>query len=67
MTVILGKAVFCSQTSSTSVNTVCREKIRKSEVKNELHLVRAVKDNKKSFCNEYIGQKRKTKEDVGPL
>ena len=32
----------------------------------ELNLARDVKDNKKGFC-KYIGDKRKTRENVGPL
>ena len=32
----------------------------------ELNLARDVKDNKKGFC-KYIGDKRKTRDNVGPL
>ncbi|PKU46943.1 glycerol kinase [Limosa lapponica baueri] len=45
---------------------LCREETRKAKASLELKLARDVKVNKKGFFN-YIGAKRKTKENVGPL
>lgn len=42
-----------------------RCKTRKTKVKNELHLEREVKDNKRFYKN--FGEKRKIKETMGPL
>ena len=38
----------------------------KAEAEMELNLVRDVKDSKKGFC-KFIGDKRQTRENVGPL
>lgn len=48
-------------------NTIwaCRDE-RKAKAQTELHLVRDVRDNKKGFC-KYMGDKRKQRENVGPL
>ena len=43
-----------------------RDQVRKAEALAELHLTRDVKGNKKSFYR-YLGDKRKTRENVGPL
>ncbi|GAB0189727.1 hypothetical protein GRJ2_001438000 [Grus japonensis] len=43
-----------------------RDQVRKAEALIELNLARDVKDNKKSFCR-CIGDKWKTRENVGPL
>ncbi|GAB0185935.1 mitochondrial enolase superfamily member 1 [Grus japonensis] len=43
-----------------------RDEVRKAEAQLELDLAWDVKDNKKGFY-KYIGDKRKTRENVGPL
>ncbi|KFW09032.1 hypothetical protein N327_00801, partial [Fulmarus glacialis] len=43
-----------------------RDQVRKAKVLTELHLAGDVKGNKKSFYR-YIGDKRKARENVGPL
>ncbi|KAK4817866.1 hypothetical protein QYF61_001676 [Mycteria americana] len=43
-----------------------RDQVRKAKALIELNLARGVKGNKKSFYR-YIGDKRKTRENVGPL
>ncbi|GAB0204057.1 hypothetical protein GRJ2_002871300 [Grus japonensis] len=45
---------------------VCRDATRKAKAHLELNLARDVKDNKKGFF-KYISNKRKTRENVGPL
>ncbi|KGL86842.1 hypothetical protein N301_02901, partial [Charadrius vociferus] len=45
---------------------VCREETRKAKAALELNLARDVKANRKGFF-KYIGDKRKTRENVGPL
>ena len=45
---------------------VAREQVRKAKALIELNLARDIKGNKKSFYR-YIGDKRKTRENVGPL
>ncbi|PKU31509.1 rna-directed dna polymerase from mobile element jockey-like [Limosa lapponica baueri] len=45
---------------------VCRDEMREAKASLELKLARDVKVNKKVFFN-YIGGKRKTRENVGPL
>lgn len=40
--------------------------VKQARAQMELNLVRNVKGNKKCFC-KHIGDKRKTKENVGPL
>ncbi|PKU42717.1 rna-directed dna polymerase from mobile element jockey-like [Limosa lapponica baueri] len=45
---------------------VCRGEMRKAKASLELNLTRDVKANKKGFF-KYIGGKRKTGENVGPL
>ncbi|GAB0175820.1 mitochondrial enolase superfamily member 1 [Grus japonensis] len=43
-----------------------RDQVRKAKALRELNLARNVKDNKKSFY-KYISDKRKTRENMGPL
>ena len=43
-----------------------RDQVRKAKALIELNLARDVKGNKKSFYR-YVGDKRKTRENVGPL
>ncbi|KFZ45725.1 hypothetical protein N321_12356, partial [Antrostomus carolinensis] len=43
-----------------------RDQVRKAKALTELNLARDVKGNKKSFYR-YVGEKRKTRENVGPL
>ncbi|GAB0202857.1 mitochondrial enolase superfamily member 1 [Grus japonensis] len=43
-----------------------RDQVRKAKALRELNLARDVKDNKKSFYR-YVSDKRRTREDVGPL
>ncbi|GAB0178229.1 mitochondrial enolase superfamily member 1 [Grus japonensis] len=43
-----------------------RDQVRKAKVLTELNLARDIKGNKKSFCR-YISDKRKMRENVGPL
>ncbi|KAK4807184.1 hypothetical protein QYF61_024304 [Mycteria americana] len=43
-----------------------RDQVRKAKAQMELNLARDVKGNKKSFYR-YVGDKRKTRENVGPL
>ncbi|GAB0209770.1 mitochondrial enolase superfamily member 1 [Grus japonensis] len=43
-----------------------REQVRKAKALIELNLARDVKDNKKSFYR-YVSEKRRTRENVGPL
>ncbi|PKU42697.1 rna-directed dna polymerase from mobile element jockey-like [Limosa lapponica baueri] len=43
-----------------------RDQVRKAKAQIELNLARDIKANKKSFCT-YVDDKRKTREDVGPL
>jgi len=43
-----------------------RDHVRKAKVLSELNLVRDIKGNKKSF-HRYISDKRKARENVGPL
>ncbi|PKU38767.1 hypothetical protein llap_10927 [Limosa lapponica baueri] len=45
---------------------ICGGKIRRAKAQAELNLATTVKDNKKSFF-QYINQKRKARENVGPL
>ncbi|PKU44762.1 glycerol kinase [Limosa lapponica baueri] len=45
---------------------VCRDEMRKAKASLELNLAKDVKVNRKGFF-EYIGGKRKTRENVGPL
>jgi len=40
--------------------------IRKAKALIELNLARDIKGNKKTFCR-YVSDKRKTRENVGPL
>jgi len=49
-----------------NVVRACRDATRKAKVHLELNLARDVKDNKKGFF-KYIGSKRKTRDNVGPL
>ncbi|GAB0208674.1 hypothetical protein GRJ2_003333100 [Grus japonensis] len=44
----------------------CRDEVRKAKAYQELNLERDVKGNKKDF-SKYIGDKRKARENVGPL
>ncbi|KAK4828296.1 hypothetical protein QYF61_024961 [Mycteria americana] len=44
----------------------CRDVVRKVKAKVGLDLARDVKGNEKAFC-KYIDDKRKTRENVGPL
>ena len=43
-----------------------RDQVRKAKALTELNLARDIKGNKKSFYR-YVGDKRKTRENVGPL
>ncbi|GAB0208330.1 mitochondrial enolase superfamily member 1 [Grus japonensis] len=43
-----------------------REQVRKAKALTEINLARDVKDNKKSFYR-YVSEKRRTRENVGPL
>jgi len=43
-----------------------RDQVRKAKALIELHLSMDIKGNKKSFCR-YVGDKRKTRENEGPL
>jgi len=43
-----------------------RDQVRKAKPLSELNLARDIKGNKKNFCR-YIGDKRKTRENVDPL
>ena len=43
-----------------------RDQVRVAKTQSELHLSRYIKDNKKGSY-KYIGDKRKTRENVGPL
>ncbi|GAB0207575.1 mitochondrial enolase superfamily member 1 [Grus japonensis] len=43
-----------------------RDQVRKAKAQTELNLARDVKDNKKSFFR-YVSDKRRTRENVGPL
>ncbi|GAB0209832.1 mitochondrial enolase superfamily member 1 [Grus japonensis] len=43
-----------------------RDQVRKAKAYTELNLARDVKDNKKSFYR-YVSDKRRTRENVGPL
>ncbi|GAB0205316.1 mitochondrial enolase superfamily member 1 [Grus japonensis] len=43
-----------------------RDQVRKAKALTELNLARDVKDNKKSFYR-YVSEKRRTRENVGPL
>ena len=45
---------------------LCRDGVRKAKAHLELNLARDVKHNKKGFYS-YTGDKRKTRENVGPL
>ncbi|MCQ4179430.1 hypothetical protein FK518_28165, partial [Klebsiella pneumoniae] len=45
---------------------VARDRVRKAKALTELNLARDIKSNKKSFYR-YVGDKRKSKENVGPL
>ncbi|KFZ52058.1 hypothetical protein N321_07570, partial [Antrostomus carolinensis] len=45
---------------------IARDQVRKAKALTELNLARDVKGNKKSFYR-YVGEKRKTRENVGPL
>ncbi|PKU41856.1 hypothetical protein llap_7831 [Limosa lapponica baueri] len=50
----------------TETVQVARDQIKKAKAQIELNLSRDIKGNKNSFC-KYVSDKKKTKQDVGPL